>query len=450
MEKHPDPETLARFAKLGLERDALRTTAWHLYQCGMCRRAMARSAPEGLAVLGHLIRSAGLERPAREPRGNPSYAEIFAKVRSSVERTVSALPWERSQAPGILRKLLPLDGPERRRLLREKPEFRRRAVAELCVQRAMALYEDELERVEPLAQLGLEILELLDDPDPVAAALAADLAAEAWCAIGNARRIRSDLRAADRAFARCRDLLAKGTKDPLAWAQVATYEASLKRAQRQFAAGERLLGQAIAIFRRAGDREWQARALINRALSQSYRGATAEAIEDLELAQETADFSAHPRLELVIQQNLLLCLKNAGRLADALALLPRVRQLCARRDRHLDGLNLDWLEGQLLIELGRRSQARQLLEQARDGFVAAGIGYSAALVSLDLALVLLEQGLVAEVKTLAQESLPIFLSRDVPAESATALALFRQAAVAERATADMVRDLLRTLRPQMG
>ncbi|MEM7480195.1 MAG: tetratricopeptide repeat protein [Acidobacteriota bacterium] len=447
MEKHPDPETLSDFSRLALENRRLRRTAWHLSQCRSCRRALARLSPEGLSVLGRMLSRAGLETGSGElsVTGPTSYGSIFARVREKVAERAGGLEEDRRLAGERVEILLNTPEPERNALLLARADLRSRAVVEHLLERARVPDEE----AGSLSRLAISVIRAMLDPgDPVDNALLADLEAEAWGLIGNAERIRSDLRAADQALARARDLLAVGTGDPLAWAQVAAYESSVRRAQRRFGDALRLLDRTITIFRRAGDRQGEARSRVNRGVTLSFQGDHSAAIEELEAARALADFEIDRRLELTIEQNLLYCLMDSKRFDEALRLLPRVRRLSRRIDRPLDRLELDWLEGQLQADLGRRAEAEKLLESARRGYIRLGIGYSAALVSLDLACLLLEDGRDSEVRHLAVESLPIFLSRDVPSEAAAALALFRQAALAERATVEMVREVTDLLRPE--
>jgi hypothetical protein len=65
----------------------------------------------------------------------------------------------------------------------------------------------------------------------------------------------------------------------------------------------------------------------------------------------------------------------------------------------------------------------------------------AALVSLELAALHAEAGRTAEVKELAREMVAIFKAQKVHREALAAVLVFRRAAVRERVTADLAREV---------
>ncbi len=92
--------------------------------------------------------------------------------------------------------------------------------------------------------------------------------------------------------------------------------------------------------------------------------------------------------------------------------------------------------------LGRTDQALAILLQVRADFIATDNFYVAALVTLELAEVHAGLGHTAEVKALARESEPVFENQQVHREAQRALALFRQAAEEERASGELLRQLI--------
>lgn len=105
-----------------------------------------------------------------------------------------------------------------------------------------------------------------------------------------------------------------------------------------------------------------------------------------------------------------------------------------------------WLEGRLSAGFDRSTEAEAAFRETRDGFIAQGIGYDAALVSLDLAALYAAHGRMAEVRSLAEEMLPIFRSRDVHREALAALLVFQQAARSESITVRVVEEVAAFLR----
>ncbi|HYX24555.1 MAG TPA: hypothetical protein VFC23_10425, partial [Thermoanaerobaculia bacterium] len=105
------------------------------------------------------------------------------------------------------------------------------------------------------------------------------------------------------------------------------------------------------------------------------------------------------------------------------------------------------------LGLGERERARTAFEEVRREFTERGMGYDTALVSLELAALDLEDGRTAEVKELAREMVTVFRAQEVQREALAALLLFRRAALKERATAELARDVaefLNRLRHEPG
>ena len=440
---HVDRQVLERFAALDLAGDDLRRAAWHLSLCGRCRRSLGKVAPEGLEILHRLTRGA----PVADTGGEPDYAGAFAAAKGRAVTRARYLEEERRAAPELAAELIRVPRRRRRARIAADPRFCSLPLADCLLAEARRLWNDDNRRAEELAHLALAVADGLGDLWPPAdRALLNDVRAEAWATIGTARRLASDLRGADEAFAAAGGCLRRGSAEPLILASVLLQLSSLRRAQRRFEEADRVLNRVVALYRRAGDAHLEGKTLLGRALLQSYRGDAAAAIPTLERAARLIDARREPRLLLVAKHNLAHFLVSAGRAAEALRLLPDVRELTRRHGKRLDRLVFDWLEGTVDAELGHHAEAEAKLRAARDAFVAEGIGYNAALISLELAALYLQEGRSEEVERLAAEMLPIFESRDVHREAAAALVLFQKAVAAETATTGMVRDLAAYLR----
>jgi hypothetical protein len=87
-------------------------------------------------------------------------------------------------------------------------------------------------------------------------------------------------------------------------------------------------------------------------------------------------------------------------------------------------------------------EAIESLTRVRGRFAAEDLDYDTALVSLELATIYAREGRTGEVKTIARHLVPIFQAKRVPAEALKALALFRQAAEQERATVELVSEVV--------
>ena len=75
-----------------------------------------------------------------------------------------------------------------------------------------------------------------------------------------------------------------------------------------------------------------------------------------------------------------------GACREAAELLPQVRELVKQQARELDLLRVLWLEGRILVGLGKTEEAMAALEKVQREFITAhDLPYDAALSSLDLA-----------------------------------------------------------------
>ena len=118
--------------------------------------------------------------------------------------------------------------------------------------------------------IGAQALGFLDTDHT--GSLIEDLRARAWGYIGNARRVRSDLHAAEGAFEEAYLQLEKGTEDPLERAILLDLEASLRRDQRRFDEAYKLLRRAISIFLQSGQKHRAGRSLVNLATVHHFMG----------------------------------------------------------------------------------------------------------------------------------------------------------------------------------
>lgn len=306
--------------------------------------------------------------------------------------------------------------------------------------RSWELKSEEPREAEELARQGLEHLDTLEATQGGSREIN-DSKARAWVYMGNARRIQGDLREARQMIGRAEELLAWGTHEPLRRAEFLWIKAGFLAASREFEEAERLLDQAIAIYRWARDDESRGTVLITKALLHHHAGATERSLPVLREAEALIDPERNPWLGLSIKQTMSMFLYHTGRIEEADALLPEVREMSERYGKYLDKLRVRWLEGWVASGRGDDEEAEQHFRAVRKEFLEQKISQDAALVSLDLAALLLEQGRVAETKELAQEMLSIFQSLDIQRDAFAALILFHKAALREEATVGMVKDI---------
>jgi tetratricopeptide (TPR) repeat protein len=430
---HPGEEMLKRLLRSMDAADP--RVLWHLTECARCR--------------SRLVDSPRLHDPAPvvpfRPARLGSYDAAFERSLSFVARRIRLLGRERDEAPGLFAELMGRTDEQREILLRNSQRFRTWGLLELAVERSLERSIQDAERGEELGRLALRISNFLDDACYGADQLE-DLRARAWAYVGNARRIRSDLRGAEEAFRQALSHLQQGTGDIFEQAILLDLQASLRRSQRRFDIALKLLRKAIALFMEIGDRHRAGRSLVNLSTVLLYAGRAGESIPVLHRALELMEPAREPRLLLIARHNLIFVLTDLSRFLEARRVYREARSLYRSFPDAWTQNRRKWVQGRIARGLGQPETAEMLFLAARDGFLEEGIPYDTALVSLEIALLYAEQGRTAELKRLATEMMPIFASRQIHREALAALAFFQRAVEAERAGVAAVERIAEYLR----
>jgi len=348
---------------------------------------------------------------------------------------------DRVLAPQRLARLLPFDPEQQRFLVENAEEYRSFALCELVCEESVKAAADGVDRALDLAKLALFIAER---------ALGNEiwrdrLQGYAWAFIGNARRVGSNLKGAEHAFATAHQLWEAGAAaDPgvLDASRLLDLEASLCRALRRWSEALQLLDRALAL---SHSPEATGRILLNKAFTHEQMGDCEEAIAALERAASLVDGRRNPRQPCVLRFNLGVNLCHLGRHAEAAVLVAEAREIATALRNDLDLVRVLWLEARVEAGLGRRAEAIAALRQVRADFAVRELPYDAALTSLDLAILLLEEGHNAEARELAEEMVAIFENLEVYREALAAVGIFQRAVEQEAATAELGRRLLRYL-----
>jgi tetratricopeptide (TPR) repeat protein len=267
-----------------------------------------------------------------------------------------------------------------------------------------------------------------------------DLRARAWAHLGNARRIGSDLNGAEQALRRAEALLDEGSADPLEEARVLDFRVSLLSDQGWFEQAADLLDAVIAIYEDVQDQHRKGRALISQGLVLSYAGRPEQAVACLTEGLAAIDWAVEPRLALMARHNLAWSLNDCGRSEEAQRLLERFREEYHSFHDVWSELRLSWLESRIALRLGREEEAERGLGAVRARFLEKDF-YDATLVMLDLAGLYLKQGKHGEVRRLAAETRPGFLTEKVHGQAAAALLAFQQAAETDSVTPALLQEI---------
>lgn len=437
MDKHPDLLQLSRFGRGRLSKRQSQKVVRHLMtDCEECRQLTSRMLPP--------------ETPSRraeegDGRSLGDYNRAFSQAWQTVEQRQQALAGEYVEAPALMREILPQPFAQQWSMVTLSVRYRTWALCGLLLDAARERgFQDPAQAVE-LSKLAVEMATRLDRAF-YGDARVNDLAARAWAALGNAQRIVSDFREAEKSFSQAERLLKKGTGDPLEKAQVLLLKSSLCGNQQRFREAFRLLDRVVAIGRKLEDPQLCGKAMIIRGFLLGVANDPEAAIRHLREGIGQVDPASDPRLLVAAQHNLTLFLAESGRYREAMQLLESARPLYQRVGDRMSLLRLRWLEGKIAIALGHLKEAEELLEGVRKEFVELEIGFDAALLSLDLAHVYTLQGRSGDMRRLAEEMLPVFKSRDIHREALAALLVFHKAAEMERVTLGLIRDVSGYLR----
>jgi transcriptional regulator with XRE-family HTH domain len=344
----------------------------------------------------------------------------------------------RRRAASLWRRLRAHPAPARRALVREAAEFQSWALCELLCEESARAAADRAPAAAELADLALAVA--LAVPGGEGWRLCVE--AYAWAFVGNARRVANDLHGAAEAFARSAELWRAdraGDLGLLDGSRLLDLEASLRTAQQRLPEALDLLDRALAASRSP---QQSGRVLLNRSKTLEHLGDHEASVVALRQAAALLGDDGDPRLLLVLRFNLVVNLCHLRRAAEAEPLLPELRELTATLGNGLDLLRLRWLEGRVAAGRGRREEAAAALLEVRDRFRQSGYPYDAALAAVELAALLARQGRTAEVKSLVEQSLPIFHDLGIHREAQVALDALHHAALREKLTAALSRRVL--------
>ncbi len=293
----------------------------------------------------------------------------------------------------------------------------------------------EMRRLAILAQLAADNLKHQAAHDPL---VVADYQARAWAELGNAHRVNDDLKQAAGALGTATRRFEEGTGNMLLLARVVDLQASLLNDQRKIPDACDLLDMASQLYQRVGDDHLTGRALVKRGIYMNYEGDPQGALSVLREGFMLLDPDRDPQLVTSTTENILWVMVQCGQFREAAALLmgSGLRQALAGAPLNL--LSLRWMEGQILVGLGKHDRAESAFMEARAGFLTHEQGYKAALVGLDLAGIWLYRGRKPEIRELAADMVQAFQNLGIQREGQRALEYLVWACERERITPHLV------------
>ena len=419
---HPTERTLEHFVSGDLAPDETRGVVRHLLSgCEDCRQVTNRLWPSG---------------------GGAS-ADDFASLKLRVDELrarETSVAAERKEAVALLAEL-ETHPPNRRMLLAlNSKRYHDWFLAELLLTKVLDLgFKDPGESLA-YADLAVALADRLPI-EPYGEALVNDMRGRAWGALGNARRVNSDLPGAEAAFTRAQELLEAGTGDPLEEARLLGWRAVYLKLKREITASARLYDKAIGIYRRLGEEHHMGRSMIDKATTLCTGGDFEGAIRWTEQGLEHIDPELDPRFALAAKHNLSLYLHRDGDIDRAMGLLQEILPLFAKQNDSMVLLRLRWLEGRLAQAQRQFDRAKAAFREVQSGYVEREIPYEAASVSFDLATVLVEENRYDELAELAAQIVGVFRGLRIPRETLAALELFQRAVEGKRINVSWITEL---------
>ena len=235
----------------------------------------------------------------------------------------------------------------------------------------------------------------------------------------------------------------QGTGDPRLIAEIASLEASVFIAARQFERAEELLDLLEDRYRQEGDMAALGKILMQRGNLCYCRGDYEASASDFVRAFDSLRVGGQIEMAGLAFKNAIDALVRCGLYAEASEFLPTVRLHLEKHANETERRKLRWLEAKCAAGLGHLAPAEGELRAIAQEFDAAEQPYHRSLVVLDLCGVWLAQGRSIEIAEAARYLLQSFAELDVEREAVHALALLEQAARQERATAALLLAAIR-------
>lgn len=348
---------------------------------------------------------------------------------------------DRQEASALWQEYKSLSRELRQQKLQEAPAHTCWALCELLCLESQDACRHELAFADELLDLALKLADRVTGSDPWRAKLRAFV----WLHVANLLRVRGNFTESERAFIFAEHLWEAGREartDLLEEGLRFALPASLCRKQRRFEEAAALLSQAASSARSEGLR---VQVLVSKAKLLEDTGDLESAVATLWEAHEVALVANEQGKLFYIEHNLSDVLSKLERFEEAQTFLPAVQRR-SRQAGGIDRVRAMWTAGRIAAGLGQVEEGIGLLVQVRGEFASRHMDYDTALVTLELSTIYAAQGRTSDVKALARHLVPIFQGKDMHKEALAALALFRQAAERETATAELSRGVLEFLR----
>lgn len=217
-------------------------------------------------------------------------------------------------------------------------------------------------------------------------------------------------------------------------------EASLLKDLGDLEGSAQRLERAVEIYREAGDRHLEGRALLKQSEALGHLD-PARGVDLVQSALALIDPAREPRLEICARHNLIWFLNDSGKPWEALALLETSRPLYRQFPDTWPRLSLRWVEGRIARNLGDLEDAAHTFQSLWQELRRRELHHFLTLLSIDLAEVQIARGRHAEAVRLVREVQPLLQSWGMHTEGLALWLLFQESLAAGRIRDDTFRHM---------
>jgi len=405
---------------------------------GSARRAILEHLLAGCESCRTRLSALGGYTSPREARAEDEAAT--ARLVARLRQTAAFFDREHAEAAALFEPFLAHPTNRRWTLIRNSRRYDNWSFAARLLDAAYeALYHDARETLE-LAEMALELVPRLD-AEAYGVRLVHDLEGRARALRGNARRTLGDLRAAALDLRAARRLLADGSGDPLAEAELDYFEASWHVDSGDARRALATIRRSIRVYRELGEEHLEGRSLNSEGHILSLLGRSEASFARLRAAARKVDPERDPHLALAVRHNLVWLLVEADEVEEALWQLASYEREFERLSQGSALTKLGWLRARILVRTGERDRGEHAFREAIRAFAGLELPLESALVALDLCGLYAEEGRWPELRALAADTLSLFRSLGVASEAVAAWIVLQRAAEREAVTVALLHRL---------
>lgn len=377
------------------------------------RRAVVRhlvsQCPECLRLVGRIVAEGGYWFGKEVAEGLAESDRVLASFEDTAEFTLREprrVAFERLRGWAHWSALDPLLPNERLPAILSRKDWQHWGLFRALLDAATWYSARDPQEAVDIAQLALDIADLLDPASVGGEAAAKDMRAKAYSVLADCRRMAADIEGARQAIAEAWKWNEEGEGDPLDKAEIYSTDAAYAATIGEFETAVTILKKALSLYRAADDAHLQGRTLIRMGETIGYVKPE-KALAYIERGLERMDPVREPRLALLAQHALAEFLTAAGRPREALAILDRARPLYREFQEDTVQLRFHWLQGRVAHGLGSFAEAADILRQVREEFCARDVQRDFLMISIDLAEAHVAARETATAESILEETTPI-------------------------------------------